>query len=186
MKPVLRSEILDHVTYSERREVLRPQALAAKAVRRVVLADGTITCLFENRDTVRYQVQEMMRAEQIVREADILHELHTYNELLGGPGELGCTLLIGIDDPSERAQRLAEWLALPSHVYAELPDGTRVRATFDPRQVGDERLSSVQYLKFPVGTQAPVAIGVDLPGLEVHQVLTEDQRRALAEDLAAE
>lgn len=183
MKPVLRSEILDHVTYTERREELRAKALVAKAARRVVLAEGTLTFLFENRDTVRYQVQEMMRAEQIVREADILHELETYNELLGGPGELGCTLLIGIDDPAERAKKLGEWLALPQHVYAELADGTRVRATFDPRQVGEERLSSVQYLKLPVG-KAPVAIGVDLPGLTAHQVLTEAQRQALAEDLA--
>ena len=186
MKPVLRSELLDHVTYSERREELRPKALAAKAARRVGLADGTLTFLFENRDTVRYQVQEMMRAEQIVRESDVLHELETYNELLGGPGELGCTLLIGIDDPAERAKKLGEWLELPRHVYAELADGTRVRATFDPRQVGEERLSSVQYLKLPVGNEPPVAVGVDLPGLEARQVLTEEQRRALAEDLATD
>lgn len=186
MKPVPRSEILDHVTYGERREQLRPLAMQAKSARRVVLAQGTLTFLFENRDTVRYQVQEMMRAEQIVKEADILHELHTYNELLGGPGELGCTLLIGLADEAERAIKLTQWLALPQHVYAELADGTRVRATFDPRQVGDERLSSVQYLKLAVGAEAPVALGVDLPGLTVHHVLTEAQRRALAEDLAAE
>ena len=53
MKPVDRSEILDHVTYSERRDALRAPALAAKAARRVVLADGTITFLFENRDDPR-------------------------------------------------------------------------------------------------------------------------------------
>jgi hypothetical protein len=164
MKPVLRSEILDYVTYDERREQLRPLAMAAKAARRVVLAEGVLTFLFENRDTMRYQVQEMIRAERIVKEADILHELATYNELLGGPGQLGCTLLIGIDDPAERARKLTEWLALPRHVYAELPDGTRVRATFDPRQVGDERLSSVQYLKLAVGTEAPVALGVTCRG----------------------
>lgn len=186
MKPVSRSEILDHVTYGERREQLRPLAMQAKAMRRVVLAEGTLTFLFENRDTVRYQVQEMMRAEQIVKEADILHELTTYNELLGGPGELGCTLLIGIDDEAERARKLAQWLALPRHVYMERADGSRVRATFDPRQVGEERLSSVQYLKFAVGTEPPVAIGVDLPGLEVREVLTAEQRKALAEDLASE
>jgi hypothetical protein len=184
MKPVERSEILDYVTYDERREQLRPVALAVKAARRVVLADGVLTVLFENRDTVRYQVQEMMRTERIVKEADILHELATYNELLGGPGQLGCTLLIGIDDPTERARKLTEWLALPQHVYAELPGGTRVRATFDPRQVGEERLSSVQYLKLDVGGQVPVALGVDHPGLLAHQALTPEQRRALAEDLA--
>lgn len=184
MKPVSRSEILDYVTYNERREQLRPQAMQAKAPRRLVLAGGTITFLFENRDTVRYQVHEMMRAEQIVKEADIAHELHTYNELLGGPGEFGCTLLIGIDDEAERARKLVEWLALPQHVYLERPDGSRVRATFDARQVGEDRLSSVQYLKFAVGEQAPVAIGIDLPGLTVHEVLSEEQRAALAEDLA--
>lgn len=186
MKPVQRSEILDHVTYGERREQLRPQALAAKAIRRVVLGDGTFTFLFENRETVRYQVQEMMRAEQIVREADIQHELSTYNELLGGPGELGCTLLIGIDDETERAAKLQAWRDLPRHVYAERPDGTRVRATFDPRQLGEDRLSSVQYLKLAVGTEPPVAIGIDLPGLELHQPLTAEQRTALASDLAHE
>lgn len=186
MKPVERSEILDHVTYSERREQLRPVAMQAKAARRFVLEGGVLTFLFENRDTVRYQVQEMMRAEQIVKEADILHELATYNELLGGPGQLGCTLLIGIDDEAERARKLAQWLALPQHAYVDLADGRRVRATFDPRQVGEERLSSVQYLKFEVGHTAPVAIGVDLPELQAHHVLSDEQRAALTADLTAE
>ncbi|MCX4247243.1 DUF3501 family protein [Paraliomyxa miuraensis] len=184
MKPVLRSEILDYMTYGERREQLRPLAMQAKAARRIVLGDGTLTFLFENRDTVRYQVQEMMRTERIVREADIEHELSTYNELLGGPGELGCTLLIGIDEEAERAVKLGEWKDLPQHVYAERADGSRVPATFDSRQVGDERLSSVQYLKFAVGSEAPVALGVELPGLEVHHALTDEQRAALQRDLA--
>jgi hypothetical protein len=185
MKPVERAEILDYITYNERREALRAEALAIKARRRVQLHEH-VTFLFENRDTVRYQVQEMMRTEQIVKEADILHELETYNELLGGDGELGCTLLIGIEHESERAVKLREWRALPERVYARLADGTRVRPTFDPRQVGDERLSSVQYLKFPVGREAPVALGVDLPGMTGEVELDEDQRMALQEDLDAD
>ncbi|MEM7155356.1 MAG: DUF3501 family protein [Myxococcota bacterium] len=185
MKPVDRSEILDFVTYSEQRDTLRPRALAAKAPRRIALSGGTFTFLFENRDTVRYQVQEMMRAERIVKESDIQHELSTYNELLGGPGELGCTLLIGIDDEAERAVKLQQWLALPQHVYIEQADGARVRPTFDPRQVGEQRLSSVQYFKFAVAG-IPVAIGVDLPEHEVRQELTAEQRAALQADLAAE
>jgi hypothetical protein len=184
MKPVQRSEIVDHVTYAEQRDTLRAEALAIKAPRRVLVGEH-LTFLFENRDTVRYQVQEMMRTEQIVREADIQHELDTYNELLGGDGELGCTLLIGIEDEAERAVKLEEWRALPEHVYAKLPDGTRVRPTFDPRQVGEERLSSVQYLKFPVGPEAPVALGVDLPGFVDEIELRADQRTALQEDLDA-
>ncbi|HRI06879.1 MAG TPA: DUF3501 family protein [Nannocystaceae bacterium] len=179
---VLRREIVDYVTYEERRAATRPAALAAKAARRITVAE-ILTFLFENHATILYQVQEMMRAEKIVREADIQHELDTYNELLGGPGELGCSLLIGIDDPEERQVKLAQWLDLPRHLYLEVEGGRRVRATWDPRQVGDTRLSSVQYLKFPVGADVPVAIGVDHPTLEGRTELTPDQRAALAADL---
>jgi hypothetical protein len=184
MKPVERSELLDWMTYDEQRDTIRAQMLAIKEPRRIIVG-GVFTLLFENRDTVRYQVQEMMRAERIVREVDIAHELQTYNELLGGPGELGCTLLVGIDDERERAEKLTKWLALPHHVWARLDDGSMVRPRFDQRQVGDTRLSSVQYLKFALGDRSPVAIGVDLPDFAVQVALTDAQRAALDEDLAA-
>jgi hypothetical protein len=184
MKPVERSEILDWVTYEERRAELRPLAIATKSARRIQVGDA-FAFLFENRDTVRYQVQEMVRTERMVREADIQHELATYNELLGGPGELGCTLLIGIDDETERNAKLRAWLTLPQHIYAKREDGTLVRATFDPRQVGTDRLSAVQYLKFPVGERAPVVIGIDLPGIVIESALAPEQRAALQSDLDA-
>ncbi len=182
MKLVERSTILDYVTYEEQREQLRACVLAEKARRRVHVGEH-LTLLFENRDTVRYQVQEMVRIERIVKEADILHELETYNELLGGPGELGATLLIEIDDPQERARKLSEWMELPWRLYAELGDGERVYARFDERQVGEARLSAVHYVKFAVGGRTPVAIGCDLPGIDARAVLRDEQRAALAEDL---
>lgn len=184
MKPVERSSILDYVTYEEQRESLRPRILAAKALRRVHIGDS-LTILFENADTVRYQVQEMVRIERIVKEADIQHELDTYNELLGGPGELGATLLIEIDDPAERAIKLAAWLELPWRLYAELDDGEKVYARFDERQVGEGRLSSVHYVKFPVRGRTPTAIGCDLAELEVSTKLAPQVREALREDLLA-
>jgi hypothetical protein len=184
MRPVRRDEILDYVTYAERRPAIREAMMVQKARRRVHVGPY-LTFLFESTDTVRYQIQEMMRAEQIVREADIQHEIETYNELLGGPGELGCTLLIEIDDPRERADRLSRWLALPRHLYARLPDGSRVQARYDPRQVGERRLSAVQYVKFPTGGQVPTALGCDHPEVSYEAALSEDQRAALQEDLAA-
>lgn len=184
MKPVDRASILDYVTYEERREQIRAQVLAVKALRRVHVG-GALTFLFENPDTIRYQIQEMVRVEKMVKEADILHELATYNELLGREGELGCTLLIEIDDPDERALKLRAWMELPWHVYAKLGDGEKVYAKFDERQIGDERLSSVQYLKFPVGGRAPVAVGCDLQGFTHETDLTAEQREALRLDLAS-
>jgi hypothetical protein len=124
-----------------------------------------------------------MRTERLVREHDIRHELDTYNALLGADGELGCTLLIEIDDPAVRAVRLREWFALPEHLYARLEDGTKVRPRFDESQRGNGRLSSVQYLKFAVGGTVPVALGIDLPGVEAETTLTPEQRAALADDL---
>jgi len=182
MKPVERSEIADYVTYEDERNTFRARVMEIKALRRVHIGDY-FTLLFENRLTVRYQIQEMLRAERIVRESDILHEIHTYNELLGKQGELGCTLLIEIEDPKVRDQKLQVWWRLPEKMYARLEDGTRIPATFDERQRGDHRLSSVQYLKFDTKGNVPVAIGIDLPELQTETVLTDDQRQALHADL---
>jgi hypothetical protein len=182
---VRRGELVELALYERMRDDVRREVLEAKRLRRVHVGEH-VTLLFENHRTVWYQVQEMLRTERITEEASIAHELATYNELLGGPGQLGATLLIEIDDPAVRAVRLREWRALPAHVYAVLPDGTRVRPWFDGRQVGEERLSSVQYLKFDVGGDAPIAVGIDLPGLTVEAALSPEQRVALAADLAAD
>ena len=91
MKRVTRQEILDYVTYEEQRDKFRKKIMKIKELRRINVA-GVLSFLFENTDTVRYQIQEMMRVERIVKETDILHEIKTYNEMLGDSGELGCTL----------------------------------------------------------------------------------------------
>ena len=185
MRPVTRDEVLDYATYSDRRPKLRPAMLEAKRVRRICLG-SYITLLFENHDTVLYQVQEMMRIERIVREGDIQHEIRTYNELLGRPGELGATLLIGIDDEAARAERLERWIGLLPTLYAEFEDGERVGATWDSRQVGTDRISSVQYLKFDTSGRVPVKFGCSFADDEIRGdvVLTDEQRAALAADLA--
>jgi hypothetical protein len=185
VRPVRREELLDLPDYERSRAEIRAAILEAKRTRRVHVAD-VLTFLFENTATMRYQVQEMIRAERITGEAEIRHEVETYNELLGAPGELGCSLLIEIPDPAERDRRLREWLALPDRLYVKLEDGTKVRPRYDPRQVGADRLSSVQYLKFDVRGRPPVAVGCDLPQLAAETPLDAEQRAALAADLAGD
>lgn len=185
MRKVKRSDVVDFQTYNEGREEYRRRILPEKAKRRIHVGEH-LTFLFESTDTVLYQVQEMMRLEQIVREKDIVHELDTYNQLLGDSGELGCTLLIEIDDQAVRNQKLQAWLGLTEHVYMRLADGSLVRAVWDPMQVGDTRLSSVQYLKFPVGSGEPVAIGVDHRELHEETELTPEQRQTLLADVRGE
>jgi hypothetical protein len=185
MRKVTRSEIVDYQTYNDQRDAIRQEVLEIKRLRRIIVGD-CLNFLFETTDTIRYQVQEMMRAEKIVREQDIQHELTTYNELLGAKRELGCTLLIEIDEPEVRARRLKEWLSLPDHLYVKTDDGGIFRPKYDRAQVGEDRLSSVQYLIFPVPTGEPVAVGSDHPALDVEARLSDEQRRALLSDLASD
>ena len=182
MKPVQRKEILDYVTYGEKRNEIQLSVLKQKEPRRIHLGEY-LTFLFENTETIRYQIQEMMRVEQIVKEEAIQHEIKTYNELIGEEGELGCVLLIEIANAQTRPQKLREWLGLQEKIYLALDSGERVYAEWDKRQIDDEKLSSVQYLKFDTSGRTPKGIGVDHPKLQCEMNLSKEQRRALNHDL---
>jgi len=185
MRKVERSEIVDFETYGETRAAFRAEIMAEKAPRRIHVGDY-LTFLFETTNTVRYQIQEIMRAERIVKEADIVHEIETYNTLIAGPGELVCTLLIEIDSKDDRDRLLRQWVDLPRHLFMLLDDGRRVTPVFDAAQISDEKLSAVQYLRFEVGKSRPVALGSNLPDLTVQTELSDEQKGALAADLSAE
>ena len=109
-----RSEILSFEEYEPRRGAIRAAAMEEKRVRRVHLGP-VLTFLFENAATMRYQVQEMVRAERLRRPEEIQHEVDTYNEVLGGVGELGCSLLVELTDPAERDVKLRAWRGLPDY-----------------------------------------------------------------------
>src|SRR6186997_3226657 len=122
MKKVSREEVRQPGEYARIREEFRRSVLEQKDKRRIHVG-SYLTFLFENHDTVLYQIQEMIRAENITKEPDIQHEMATYNELLGDKGELGCTLLIEIDDAAKRAELLVRWMDLPGTLYIETLSG---------------------------------------------------------------
>src|SRR5688500_16267784 len=157
MRKVQRSEIVDYQTYNDQREAIRKSVMEIKRRRRIHVGQY-LTFLFENAATIHYQIQEMMRVERIVREADIQQEIDTYNGILGDEGEIGCCLLIEIDDKQERDRLLRAWKELPAHLYIRCDDGKLARARFDEAQVADDKISSVQYLKFSVGQALPLAV----------------------------
>lgn len=140
------SEIKSLADYEIERQTLRPAMIALKDRRRVRVGDH-LTFLFENRETVRYQIQEMLRIEGISGLREIRHEVETYNELIPAIGELSATLLIEYETPEQRAVELTRLLGLERHIWLEA-GGESTCAVFDPRQIGDTRISSVQYLKF--------------------------------------
>jgi hypothetical protein len=157
--------------------------------RRRIRVGGHLTFLFENRDTVRYQVQEMMRIERITGANEIAHELETYNELIPAQGELSASLLIEYETPAERNVNLKQLLGLDKHIWIDA-GGERTCSVFDGRQIGETRLSSVQYIKFRLTPKQMAAweqgarIAVDHPYYSVGRELTAAERGELSADFA--
>jgi len=182
MSKVTRDEVTSRQAYESIRDEFRKSVMAQKAERRIHLGDY-FTFLFENHDTVLYQIQEMIRAESLDSEPEIQHEIDTYNELIGDAGELGATLLIEIDDPDKRAVLLAAWIDLLGTFYIETVDGRRIAPRFDARQVGRDRISSVHYLKFPIGDGVPRLVGCTHSSVSTSVELDPKQVAALSADL---
>jgi hypothetical protein len=147
MKPIERGEILGLAEYEKIRDRFRDRVIQLKKRRRMQIG-AIVSAVFENRDTVLLQIQEMLRTERITRPAAIDHEIATYNELLPGPGELSCTLMVEIPDKAERDAFLTAAVGLEKHVW--LKAGTlRVAARSIDRGEGSrERTTAVHYLKF--------------------------------------
>jgi len=190
MRPVEISEVKNIAEYELVRPQLRPQMMALKDRRRVPLGPN-LTFLFENRETVLYQVQEMMRIERIVLPEQIAHEVETYNDLIPAAGQLSASLLVEFDEPNERNRRLRQLLGLERHLWMEV-GGKRIQASFDRRQIGEDRLSSVQYVKWQLDPEQVAAFAqgarliADHPKYQAEQELSAEQRQELGKDLIAE
>lgn len=194
MKKVERGELLDLGAY----EQIRPQFLARiiqeKQARRVVVSDE-ISVVFENHDTVLFQVQEMLRTERITKEPSILHELETYNDLVPADGELSATMFVEIPDAATRDRRLAELAGLESKIALEVL-GTKIAARNETRGVLPDRTTAVHYIKFPLGRELAARLGksaqrpegamsflLEHPKLTVKKEIPAVTVQSLAEDL---
>jgi len=189
MQPITIEEIKNIAEYEAERETFRPRVMALKDRRRVRVGDH-LTFLFENRETVRYQIQEMMRIERIVKPQEIQHEVDTYNELIPGPNQLSASLLIEYDTPAERDVHLRELLGIESHVWLAVDGTPPIPAVFDARQISTDRVSSVQYIKFQLSPEQAArfrqgaTIRVDHPHYNAERRLTEAELAELAADLS--
>jgi hypothetical protein len=193
MRAVQRSQILPFEQYDKLRALLRPLFIAEKSLRRLPVGEH-LTFLFENAQTVWYQVQEMLRTEQIASEEGIAHELDTYNELLPGPNELAATLLIEFTDAKERDERLRQLIGLENHVSLLIGE-RRHQCRFDVRQMDAERVSAVQFVRFPTGgidaqdfiakaAAGAIVVEVSHSEMPVRATISGALAASLAEDLA--
>lgn len=190
MTPLTLADIPSAAVFEATRDELRRAILAHKQARRVAVGD-CVTLLFEDRETLRWQVLEMCRVEGIREPSGIQHEVDVYNELMPGPGELSATLFIEITESGAIQPELDRLVGIDEHVSLVVGDEA-VRARFDTRQMEAERISAVQYLRFALGEEQaarladpaqPLAVRIDHPAYTCQVAIGPETRRSLAADL---
>ena len=191
MRAIGLEDILGRERYGAERDAIRRRIIAHKRTRRVAVGDR-LSFLFEDQATIWYQTQEMLWIEHITDLDAIREELAVYNALLPGPGELSATLLIEIEDQSRLKEELNRLLGIDEHVTLEVDGVLGVAATFEAGRQTAEKISAVQYVRFPLAAEArrritagaPLALAVAHPNYRVRAVLPEAVRASLAADLA--
>jgi hypothetical protein len=185
-------EILDLRGYERRRPALRAEIIELKKSRRIHVGEF-ITLVFENTDTMRFQVHEMARAEKMVRDEQIAHEVATYNALIPDPGQLSCTMFIELAGESKLRDWLPRLVGIEASVEFVLAGGEVVRG-YDPdagRLTRADITAAVHFVKFDF-TEAqrerfvagPVHLRIDHPAYRAVTQLDERQHRALSDDFA--
>jgi hypothetical protein len=144
------AEIVDLETYAGQRAEYRRRVIEYKRSRRLSVGER-VSLLFEDRETLRFQIQEMLQVERISDPEKVQHELDVYNELVPGDGELSATLFIEVDEPGRIRAELDRLIGIDEHLLLLVGDGAstrEIRASFDPRQLDSDRISAVQYIRF--------------------------------------
>ncbi len=198
-RPLTLDDIADQRAYEREREEFRARVIATKKQRRISIGP-VITLTFENRLTMRFQVQEMARAEKMVTDEQIQHELDVYNRLLPAPGELSATLFLELTSEQE----LRTWLPLlvgvetacqfrigsagPGLVVPSTPE-----AEHQANLTREETTSAVHYVRFAFTREqteafvaGPVTLAVDHPAYPDGMpgtLLSDATRAELAADL---
>jgi hypothetical protein len=133
----------------------------------------------------------MVRAEKIVKPEKVQEEIDVYNELIPDDDALSATLMIEIPEMPQIRAELDRLVGIDEHVYMDVGDET-VRADFDPKQFEEDRISAVQYVRFPLGPelsgrfrdpQVPVRLRVEHPSYHASTAIEGASRDSLARDL---
>jgi Protein of unknown function (DUF3501) len=190
MKPIERGEILGLSEYERIRDPFRARVLAEKKNRYVALGSN-MTVLFENRDTVLLQIQEMLRTERITQEKGILHEIETYNELVPGDRELSATVFIEYTNAEEREQKLREMAGIAT-AFSLGVAGAPAKLVPDARDTDPSRTMAVHYVKFRLSAAqekafraagVPVILSVDHPAYRAEIEISGKTLQSLRDDL---
>lgn len=186
-------DVLNFFEYEKVRDEMRRRVMALKRVRRVSVG-RYLSFLFENRDTVLFQIQEMCRAERITDEARIQDEIDVYGVLLPGPGELSATMMIEIEDKDRIKSLLDRFMGIDTgqHVWVQVGKEFAVPGEFERGHSDEEsgKLSAVHFVRFAFSDAARRAfrdsaafLVLDHPAERARTELSAETKSALLEDL---
>ncbi len=148
MKPLVQEDLLPTQDYERQRDAFRSRIIELKRKRRISVGP-LITLVFENRETLLFQIQEMIRVERIVDPAKVQDELDVYNELLPGPDELSATLLIEITEEAKMKEWLDRFMGLDrGQTLAITANGEQVFAEFEGGHSHETKISAVHFVRF--------------------------------------
>jgi hypothetical protein len=172
MNKLTRNDLYSLEQYAEQRPAFRDKVMAHKKNRRVALGPHA-TLYFEDRLTIQYQVQEMLRAERIFEAAGINEELEAYNPLIPDGSNWKATFMLEYDDEYERRVALEQLIGIEDHVWVKIAGHGQVYAIADEdlERETEEKTSAVHFLRFEFTPQmiaaakegAAVGMGIDLP-----------------------
>ena len=191
VRPITRRDIKGPVLYGPIRDDFRQRVIALKRPRRIVLGDR-VALVFENRHTLLLQIEEMCRAEGLTRDDQIEAEIEVYNELMPTERSLSATLFIELPQDADPYVALKQLVGLDEHVVLHVGPHA-IRAAFEPGRSTEDRISAVQYTRYPLSTEAraalvtpgtPVAVEIDHPNYRYRVVGSEELRASLAGDYA--
>ncbi|MGH7829364.1 MAG: DUF3501 family protein, partial [Candidatus Binatia bacterium] len=148
MNKVELGDIMGLSAYEKNRDAFRQRVIELKKKRRVSVGDK-VSLVFENRDTVIFQIQEMIRAERMTDLDKIREEIKVYNSLIPEPGELSATLFLEIEEQSRIREELLKFLGIDEVVFLKIGDRHSIHAKFEEGHSKEDKISAVQYVKFP-------------------------------------
>jgi hypothetical protein len=191
MHKLTRADLLTLEAYAQQRGEFRARVMAHKKQRTVHIGEH-LTLIFEDRLSVQYQVQEMLRIERIFEAAGIQDELDAYNPLIPDGGNLKATLLIEYADVEQRKRELVRLRHIEHAITLSVHGYTPVTAIADEdmERSNDEKTAAVHFLRFELDTAmiadwnagAPITLASTLPAMPVEMTLTPEQRCMLAAD----
>ncbi len=193
MQKLTRDSLFSLEEYFETREKFRAEVMRHKRDRRLPLGTNA-TLYFEDRLTMQYQVQEMLRIERIFEASGIDEELEAYNPLIPDGSNWKATFMIEFPDPGERDAMLRQLTNVENRVWLQIGDGDKIRpiADEDLERTDDEKTSAVHFLRFELhGIQvaalkegAELAAGIDHDSYQVEiRPVAANIRQSLLSDL---